>query len=213
MWHPKFLDFARYWGFTPRLCAPYRAQTKGKVESGIKYVRRNFLCGLLSNAPSTLADLNGQMKAWVWTVANQRIQGTIHEQPVTGWEIERKRLRSTAHRPPYPYADDELRRVARDAYVAWQGSRYSAPWQYAGKEVWVHERADRIEVHYRAERIAVHERAGRHRVVTHSEHHRGIWPGSHRRSDKIVIHLRETPPVVEARSLAAYGSLADGGAR
>ena len=29
----------------------------------------------------------------------------------------------------------ELRKVARDAYVDWQGSRYSVPWQYAGKEV------------------------------------------------------------------------------
>jgi|SRR5579872_6334916 len=45
VWHPVFLDFARYWGFQPRLCRPYRAQTKGKVESGVKYVRRNFLCG------------------------------------------------------------------------------------------------------------------------------------------------------------------------
>ena len=35
-WHPVFLDFSRYWGFTPRLCRPYRAQTKGKVESGVK---------------------------------------------------------------------------------------------------------------------------------------------------------------------------------
>ncbi|MGB7729138.1 MAG: IS21 family transposase [Candidatus Acidiferrum sp.] len=43
VWHPVFLDFARYWGFTPRLCRPYRAQTKGKVESGVKYLRRNFL--------------------------------------------------------------------------------------------------------------------------------------------------------------------------
>jgi transposase len=29
--HPGFLDFARHCGFRPRLCAPYRAQTKGKV--------------------------------------------------------------------------------------------------------------------------------------------------------------------------------------
>jgi putative transposase len=39
VWHPVFLDFARYWEFTPRLCRPYRAQTKGKLESGVKYVR------------------------------------------------------------------------------------------------------------------------------------------------------------------------------
>ena len=31
VWHPVFLDFARYWGFRPRLCRPYRAQTKGKA--------------------------------------------------------------------------------------------------------------------------------------------------------------------------------------
>jgi hypothetical protein len=35
-WHPQCWDFAPYYGFTPRLCRPYRAQTKGKVESGIK---------------------------------------------------------------------------------------------------------------------------------------------------------------------------------
>ena len=38
-WHPRYLDFARYYGFSPRACQPYRAQTKGKVESGVKYVR------------------------------------------------------------------------------------------------------------------------------------------------------------------------------
>lgn len=51
VWNPVFVDFARYWGFAPRLCRPGRpsgrAQTKGKVESGVKYVWRNFLCGLL----------------------------------------------------------------------------------------------------------------------------------------------------------------------
>ena len=38
-------DFARYYGFTPRACQPYRPQTKGKVESGVKYVKRNALAG------------------------------------------------------------------------------------------------------------------------------------------------------------------------
>ncbi len=34
LWHPVFFDFARYWGFKPRLCRPYRAQTKGKIAYG-----------------------------------------------------------------------------------------------------------------------------------------------------------------------------------
>ena len=80
VWHPVFLDFARYWGFRPRLCRPYRAQTKDKVESGVKYVRRNFLCGLQGLEPGCLSDLNAQLRAWAWEVANQRIHGTTHEQ-------------------------------------------------------------------------------------------------------------------------------------
>jgi transposase len=68
VWHAVFLDFARYWGFTPRLCRPYRAQTKGKVESGVKYVRRNFVCGLQGREPSGLTDLNGELRRWVWEV-------------------------------------------------------------------------------------------------------------------------------------------------
>src|SRR5215831_12239766 len=38
--------------FRPRLCQPYRAQTKVKIESGVKYVRRNFLCGLQGREPA-----------------------------------------------------------------------------------------------------------------------------------------------------------------
>ena len=60
VWNPVFLDFAHYWGFKPRLCRPYRAQTKGKVESGVKYVRRNFLCGLQGREPAGLEDLNAE---------------------------------------------------------------------------------------------------------------------------------------------------------
>ena len=37
-WNTTFKAFADFWGFEPRLCRPYRAQTKGKVESGVKYL-------------------------------------------------------------------------------------------------------------------------------------------------------------------------------
>ena len=39
------LAFARYWGFRPRACAPYRARTKGKDERGVGYVKRNAIAG------------------------------------------------------------------------------------------------------------------------------------------------------------------------
>ena len=154
VWNAVFLDFARYWGFRPRLCRPYRAQTKGKIESGVKYVRRNFLCGLLGREPACLMDFNAELRAWVDGVANQRVHGTTQEQVLARWDMDQFSMQLLNGRPPYPYLDDELRKVARDAYVSWQASRYSVPWQYAGKEVWVREHGVDVEVHYGGERIA-----------------------------------------------------------
>jgi transposase len=212
VWNAIFLDFARYWGFTPRLCRPYRAQTKGKVESGVKYVRRNFLCGLQGREPTGLIDLNGQLRWWVAEVANQRVHGTTHEQVMIRWEADRADMSPVTGRLPYPYMDDEQRKVARDAYVSWKGSRYSVPWSYAGKEVWVRDHGPSVEIRYSTERIAVHAPARRrHQVVTLNHHHIGIPPQS-RQNVKTLIHIAQTAPVVEHRPLAAYESLACGGA-
>jgi hypothetical protein len=70
-----------------------------------------------------------------------------------------------------------------------------------------------VDIFHGADRIAQHDRAARHRVVTHAEHHRGIPLGSQSRGDKILVHLRETAPVVEARPLAAYEAAAVGGSQ
>jgi transposase len=210
IWHPVFLDFARHWGFKPRLCRPYRAQTKGKVESGVKYVRRNFLVGLQGREPSGLADFNAELRRWVWEVANQRVHGTTHEQVSKRWAEEQASLQVAAGRPPYAYAEDELRKVSRDAYVGWQGSRYSVPWSFAGKQVWVRERGDEVEVRYGQEQIAVHARAMRkHLVITEAEHHREIPLGA-RQPNKTLVQIREAAPEVEVRPLSAYETAAGG---
>jgi len=212
VWHPVFLDFARYWGFKPRLCRPYRAQTKGKIESGVKYIRRNFLCGLLGREPSCLADFNTELREWVDSVANRRVHGTTYEQVLIRWDGDQFSMQSLNGRRPYPYVDDELRKVARDAYVSWQASRYSVPWHYAGKEVWVREQGERVEVHYGGERIAEHQRArGKHQVITDQAHHEAIPLNATQGGDKILVRMREAAPTVEARPLAAYESAAMGG--
>ena len=211
VWNPVFLDFARYWGFRPRLCRPYRAQTKGKIEAGVKYVRRNFLCGLQGREPTSLDDLNGRLREWIGNVANQRVHGTTHERVDRRWDEEKLKLQPIHGRLPYPYVDAELRKVARDAYVSWESNRYSVPWAYAGSPVWVRDHEDQIEVHYGGEKIAVHRRAsGKHQIITVREHHHGIPLGTRGPSTKTLIHIQQTAPAVEVRSLAAYESVAGG---
>ena len=65
----EFLRFAHHWGFTPRACRPYRAQTKGKVERPVRYLRGNFVYGrtFLHDA-----DLDQQRQLWLERVANVR---------------------------------------------------------------------------------------------------------------------------------------------
>jgi transposase len=70
--------FAEHYGFRVRVCRPYRARTKGKVEHPIRYLRASFLYGrtFLSDA-----DLNAQVDHWLTTVANPRIHGTTGAVP------------------------------------------------------------------------------------------------------------------------------------
>jgi len=88
-----FEAFARHWGFTPRLCQPYRAQTKGKVESGVKYVKRNFVPG---RTFIDLEDFNGQLASWLAEVADLRIHGTTHQRPIDRFAVRIQPVDATA---------------------------------------------------------------------------------------------------------------------
>jgi hypothetical protein len=74
----EFLRFAHHWGFTPRACRPYRAQTKGKVERPVRYLRGNLVYGrtFLHDA-----DLDQQRALWLDRVANVRCHATTGERP------------------------------------------------------------------------------------------------------------------------------------
>ena len=78
IWNERMPDFSLRLGFELKLCQPYRAQTKGKVESGVKYVRGNLWPSIRFTDD---ADLNRQAVDWCDTVANRRIHGTTHQVP------------------------------------------------------------------------------------------------------------------------------------
>ena len=85
----EFLRFAGHWHFTPRACRPYRAQTKGKVERPVRYLRGNFVYGrtFLHDA-----DLDHQRQLWLDRVANVRLHGTTREQPRLRFDREERFL-------------------------------------------------------------------------------------------------------------------------
>ena len=94
--NPELCRFAAHWQFRPRACRPYRAQTKGKVERPIRYLRSNFFYG---RAFVSDADLNDQAQMWLEGVANVRRHRTLGERPIDRFERERKHLQSLAAKP------------------------------------------------------------------------------------------------------------------
>lgn len=102
--HPGFLDYARHVGTLPRLCHPYRAQTKGKVERFIGYLKRSFWVPFVASmrAAGVLPDkhaANAAVARWLREVANARVHATTKEVPAERLKIERALLQSLP--PPY----------------------------------------------------------------------------------------------------------------
>lgn len=168
-WNPIFLDFMNYYGVTPKVCPLYRARTKGKTESGVKYVKRNFLAG---RTFQDLQDVNEQLKGWMTSVADVRVHGTTHQKPIERFCEEQKVLLAWGTRPLYVLPQRLERRVASDCLVDFETNRYSVPAQYVGQRIALKLKdAETIEVVHQGEVIAIHRRAKeRYRWVVEPAH-------------------------------------------
>ena len=95
--HAGFLDFARHCGFTIKVCRPYRAKTKGKVERFNGYLRRSFYVPLASRLGQSgqqldIVTANIEVVRWLHEVAHERIHGTTGEKPADRLAAERRHL-------------------------------------------------------------------------------------------------------------------------
>jgi transposase len=101
--HAGFREFAKHHGFSPRMCAPYRAQTKGKVERFNRYLKESFVWPLESRLKPlgfTLdADTaNAEVGVWLRDVANARIHAETKERPIDRFAREQPFLLPRAPR-------------------------------------------------------------------------------------------------------------------
>jgi transposase len=124
--HPGFLDYAKHAGFLPRLCQPYRAQTKGKVERFIGYLKRSFWVPFVASMrqaglrPDKYA-ANAAVARWLREVANARVHATTNEVPAERMIVEAAKLGAL----PAPYGGRSVRSSqstgqARRAIVGYQ---------------------------------------------------------------------------------------------
>lgn len=210
VWNPTFKSFASYWGFEPRLCRPYRARTKGKVESGVKYLKRNFLAG---RSFVDLLDVREQWAQWNTTVADVRVHGTTHQPPLERFAEELPTLLPRAARPGFKLEAKHVRVVADDFLVSLDSNRYSVPFALIGHTVEVERRDGQVRVHHRGRVVATHaELTGRHGLTVLPEH--GPGPATRNARQRratvsgVFAGVAREAIEVEQRDLAAYEMLA-----
>jgi len=97
--HRDLLALSEEYGFRVRLCRPYRAKTKGKVERFNGYLKSSFLVPLAATLKQSGLKLdvtaaNAHIGPWLQNVANARVHGTTREVPNVRLELERTKLQA-----------------------------------------------------------------------------------------------------------------------
>ena len=170
---PGYLAFCRDWDVQPRACAPYRARTKGKVESGVKFVKRNALAG---RTFASVAALEQHLAQWM-DEADQRVHGTTHERPCDRFVREEQAALRPLPARPLPRREQRLRRrVASDAFVDVATVRYSVPYQLVRDHVDVAIDEQTVRIFHGTDVVATHARSREPFArVVEPAHLAGLW--------------------------------------
>jgi transposase len=198
-WNRRLKDRMDFYGVDIKLCRYYRAQTKGKVESGVKYVKRNALAG---RRFESLDELNEWLTRWALTVADERVHGTTHEIPRERFERDEQiKMIAVDRRPPSRECRSVRRQVATDGYVTIETNRYPVPYEWCRAEVEVQLSETEVRIVHGEQAIEYGRMSGKHRVVA--------WGGAPRRLERSPGRASEPgdPPQYDPAWLASIGSV------
>jgi transposase len=166
--NPKLRAFADHYGLAIMPTRPRMPRHKGKIESGVKYVKGNGLKGLRF---SSLEDENRHLLEWETTVADVRIHGTIRQQVAKVFaDVERAALQPLPVQR-FPFFHEAQRKVHRDGHVEVAKAYYSVPPEHVGATVWARWDGRVVRIfNGRLEQIALHAQREPGRFSTHESH-------------------------------------------
>jgi len=166
----QFAAFAGSYLFEPVCCNPGRGNEKGIVESGIKYIRSNFLMGRTISWPL----INADALHWRDEIANVRLHASTHERPCDRFEKEKPLLLPL---PEHEYDASIIRtlKATSQALIHFDGNTYSVPYAYAYKAVILKATCGDIVVRDGLTKIAQHRRSyERGMVIEDPAHYAGL---------------------------------------
>lgn len=162
-----YRDCGEHYGYLISPCRVATPEHKGKVESGVHYVARNFLAGRDFTRPDHhIGHARHEVQAWIHEVAGVRRHGTTHEQPLARFERERAALLPLPAEPFEPVVWKTCK-LHRDCHVVFENGYYSAPHALIGATLSVAGTAKTVRIFHEHRPVAVHSRcpAGERRTL------------------------------------------------
>jgi len=169
--HPRYKDLAAHYGSDISACTPRSPHQKGRVESGIKFVKSNFINGL---ELSSLAAVQVAGNQWRDEVANCRNHRTTNKRPIDLFKEEKPLLIPLA-KTPYDEAVAKRLIANKQFQFSFDSNRYSVPAKYASTKLSGYIYPDRICVYYNHKLIATHLRCyDKHQTILNPDHQREL---------------------------------------
>lgn len=148
-------EYAEGYGFIISPLPPRAPQMKGRVESGVKYIKRNFIP---LREFRTLSDANWQLKQWVLEEAGNRIHGTTKERPLSAFaETERHLLYPLPDVPPEMATWTKVK-VHGNCHIQFEKAYYSVPFRLVRRILWLKATEQNIKLFHNLEMVAIHSR-------------------------------------------------------
>jgi len=153
-----YAECAEGYGFKIDPCPPRDPRKKGRVEAGVKYVKRSFLP---LREFRSLPDANAQLQRWVLEEAGNRLHGSTRRRPLELFEqTDKPHLLALPDVLPQLAAWAKVK-VHRDAHVQFQRALYSVPFRLIGQVLWLKAAAGTVQLFCDQELVATHPRLRR----------------------------------------------------
>ena len=131
-WNERYLHFCGHYGFQPSRSLPGHPWSKGKVERPFAFIEDHFIVG---SSFENFEDFAVKLRAFQDTV-NARQHATTKTTPDALIASDREAF-SVLPQTRYVGVKEESRKATGDGLISYDGSRYSVPWMFAGRHVWL----------------------------------------------------------------------------
>ena len=140
VWNKRFLHFCGFYGIKPTRSLPAHPWSKGKVEKPFAYLENHFI---MDNTFEDFYDLQQRLQRFQ-EETNALVHTTTKKIPKAVFEHEEQIALHPLPIDPktgeirrYIGFNEEFRKVTKDALVSYRSNKYSVPYHFASKEVWI----------------------------------------------------------------------------